>query len=190
MYIVLPKKGRKLKIGRTDISEAELIDLVASNKKEGFGILYANYSDILYGIALKTVGSEELAKDVLQDAFVKIWKNFSSYDSSKGRLFTWMLNITRNTAIDCTRTKEFKKTTRFTSEIKLESLSPSSETKIDHIGVTEVLNLLDAESKLIIETVYIKGYTHSEAAEYLQLPLGTVKTRVRNGLIALRKLIK
>ena len=62
--------------------------------------------------------------------------------------------------------------------------------KIDHIGMAEVLNLLDAESKLVIETVYMKNYTHSEAAEYLQLPLGTVKTRVRNGLMELRKLMK
>ena len=185
-----PKIVEELKIARTNISEEELIELVSTNKQDGFRLLYANYSAILYGIALKTVGSEDLAKDVLQDAFVKIWKNFASYDSSKGRLFTWMLNITRNTAIDHTRTKEFKRTGRFTSELTLESLSPSSETKIDHIGVREVLNLLGDESKLIIETVYIKGYTHSEAAEYLQLPLGTVKTRVRNGLIELRKLMK
>ena len=179
-----------LKISRTDISEEDLIELVGSNSEDGFSVLYGNYSAVLYGIALKMVGSEEIAKDVLQDAFVKIWKNFSSYDRSKGRLFTWMLNITRNTAIDYTRSKEFKKTSGFTSEVKMESLSPSSEMKIDHIGMAEVLNLLDAESKLVIETVYMKNYTHSEAAEYLQLPLGTVKTRVRNGLMELRKLMK
>lgn len=177
-------------ISRTDISEDELILLVGSNNREGFSLLYANYSAVLYGIALKTVGSEEIAKDVLQDAFVKIWKNFSSYDRTKGRLFTWMLNITRNTAIDYTRSKEFKKTDRLIPETKIESLNNASETKIDHIGMTEMLNLLNAESKMIIETVYLKGYTHSEAAEYLQLPLGTVKTKVRNGLIELRKLMK
>ena len=177
-------------ISRTDISEDELILLVGSNNREGFSLLYANYSDVLYGIALKTVGSEEIAKDVLQDAFVKIWKNFSSYDRTKGRLFTWMLNITRNTAIDYTRSKEFKKTDKLVPDTKIESLNTASETKIDHIGMTEMLNLLNAESKMIIETVYLKGYTHSEAAEYLQLPLGTVKTKVRNGLIELRKLMK
>lgn len=182
--------GRELKISRTDISEEDLTELVGSNTKDGFGILYANYSAVLYGIAFKMVGSEEIAKDVLQDAFVKIWKNFSSYDRSKGRLFTWMLNITRNTAIDYTRTKEFKKTSGFAAEATLESMSPSTESKIDHIGMSEVLNLLDPESKMVIETVYLKDYTHSEAAEYLELPLGTVKTRVRNGLIELRKLMK
>lgn len=182
--------GRELKISRTDISEEDLTDLVRSNTKDGFGILYTNYSAVLYGIAFKMVGSEEIAKDVLQDAFVKIWKNFSNYDRSKGRLFTWMLNITRNTAIDYTRTKEFKKTSGFASETTLESMSPSTEPKIDHIGMSEVLNLLDTESKIVIETVYLKDYTHSEAAEYLELPLGTVKTRVRNGLIELRKLMK
>jgi RNA polymerase sigma-70 factor (ECF subfamily) len=167
-----------------------LIEQVANNKKDGFSVLYANYSSALYGIALKVVGDEEIAKDVMQDAFVKIWKNFSKYDSSKGRLFTWMLNITRNTAIDFTRSKEFQKNSKSSGDFAFESLNHASETSIDHIGLSEVLNLLNPESKLVIETVYIKGYTHSEAAEYLALPLGTVKTRVRSGLIELRKLIK
>lgn len=171
---------------RTKISEEELIELLENDKKAGFDQLYTNYSDVLYGISIKIVGSEEIAQDVLQDAFVKIWKNFSQYDSSKGRLFTWLLNITRNTAIDYTRSKEFQTKSQFSSEHVLESHSGGSEIKTDHIGISEMLNLLDAESKLVIETVYIKGYTHAEAAEYLNLPLGTVKTRIRNGMMILR----
>lgn len=163
--------------------------MVTNHNTEGFNVLYEKYSSALYGISLKIVGSEAVAKDVLQDAFVKIWKNFSKYDPSKGRLFTWMLNITRNTAIDFTRSKEFQSTSRFSSDYALAAHSPTSETKVDHIGMSKVLNLLNPETKLVIDTVYIKGYTHSEAAEFLNLPLGTVKTRLRNGLIELRKTI-
>lgn len=179
-----------MKLTRADISEEELIEQVANNKEGGFRILYENYSAALYGVALKVVGSEEIAQDVVQDAFVKIWKKFSKYDKSKGRLFTWMLNITRNTAIDYTRSKEFRNNSKNTPDFVFESIQHSSESKIDHIGMQEVLNKMNPESKLAIETVYLKGYTHSEAAEYLNLPLGTIKTRVRNGLIELRKLIK
>ena len=179
-----------MKVSRTDISEEELIELVDARKNEGFSLLYANYSSVLYGVSLKIVGSETIAKDVLQDAFVKIWKNFSKYDRSKGRLFTWMLNITRNTAIDYTRTKEFQSNSKFSSEYILSNHSGGSEMKVDHIGLSKVLKSLNPESKRVLECVYINGYTHSEAAEFLKLPLGTIKTRVRNGLIELRKTIK
>lgn len=172
---------------QTRISEEELIELLKNDKEAGFNQLYANYSAVLYGISIKIVGSEEIAQDVLQDAFVKIWKNFSKYDSSKGRLFTWLLNITRNTAIDYIRSKDFQTRSKFSTEFILESHSNSSEMNVDAIGMTEMLNLLDSESKLVLETVYIKGYTHAEAAEYLNLPLGTVKTRIRNGMMILRK---
>ncbi len=171
---------------QTRISEEELIELLKNDKEAGFNQLYANYSAVLYGISRKIVGSEEIAQDVLQDSFVKIWKNFSKYDSSKGRLFTWLLNITRNTAIDYTRSKEFQTRSKFSTEFKLESHSNASEMNVDAIGMSEMLNLLDPESKLVLETVYMKGYTHVEAAEYLNLPLGTIKTRIRNGMMILR----
>ena len=78
-------------------TEEELVVLLQSGSETAFNILYDRYSPALYGIVVKIVKEEEVAQDVLQDGFVKIWKNFSNYDKSKGTLFTWLLNIVRNT---------------------------------------------------------------------------------------------
>ncbi|MBL4668889.1 MAG: sigma-70 family RNA polymerase sigma factor [Flavobacteriales bacterium] len=173
------------------ISEEELIKLLQENSEEGISLLYDNYSAILYGIITKIVRSENIAEDILQDTFVKIWKNFSSYDSSKGRLFTWMLNIARNKAIDYIRSKEFKNRSLNESDINNKSLSEiSSEMNTDQIGLSNTLKFLNPKNKIVIDIIYFKGYTQVEAAKYLNIPLGTVKSRVRNGLIELRKYIK
>src|SRR3712207_4079549 len=82
------------------MTEKELVRLLRQREKRGFTLLYDHYSSALYGIIRKIVRSEELAQDVLQDAFVKIWRGIDSYDASKGTLFTWILNVARNTAID------------------------------------------------------------------------------------------
>ena len=85
------------------LNESELLELLRRQDRKAFNYLYDNYSDALYGVILKVVRTEETAQDLLQEIFVKIWKNIAQYDSSKGRLFTWMLNIARNTSIDYLR---------------------------------------------------------------------------------------
>ena len=90
-------------------TEDELVLLLKNKEQHAFNYLYDNYSPALYGIIYKMVENKELAEDILQDTFIKIWNNFSNYDSIKGRLFTWMLNITRNLTIDSLRSKDFKK---------------------------------------------------------------------------------
>ena len=86
-------------------SEEELVNLLKQNNKAAFSYLYDHYSGALFGIILKIVNQdEETSEDVLQDVFIKIWKKIATYDSTKGTLFTWMLNIARNTAIDKVRT--------------------------------------------------------------------------------------
>jgi RNA polymerase sigma-70 factor, ECF subfamily len=170
---------------KTNISEEELIALLQENCKEGISLLYGNYSPTLYGIITKIVRSEEIAQDVLQDVFVKIWKNFSSYDASKGRLFTWMVNIARNTSIDYIRSKDYKN--RSLSDGDMNQVNGSSQINIDEIGLDKTLNLLAPKLKEVIDIIYLQGYTQAEAAEHLNIPLGTIKSRVRNGLIELRK---
>ena len=171
------------------VNEAELIELLKAKDKSGFSMLYDNYAPALYGIVLKIVRIEETAQDVLQDCFVKIWKNIESYNSDKGTLFTWILNIARNTAIDKTRSKEYKNTRKSSSiENRVLEKNNNVKTEIDHIGLNSIVEKLKMEYREIIEVIYFKGYTHSEAAEELQLPLGTVKTRVKIALRELRKL--
>ena len=176
-----------MKTTLTDISEVELIEQVAKNKTEGFSLLYDSYSPVLYGVSLKIVGSETIAKAILQDSIVEIWKDFSKYDPSQCRLLTWMLNITRKTATDYAKSKEIRNESTFSFERNLSSRSGGSEMNSDHL---ERLKVLSSESKQVLECVYIHGNTQSEAAEILNLPLETIKTQLRNGLIEMKKTIK
>lgn len=170
--------------------EQEFVAQLKAKDRKSFALLYDRYSAALYGVIFRIVQLEEMADDVLQDSFVKIWKNIESYNAEKGTLFTWILNIARNTAIDKTRSQDFK--IRMKTK-PLEGISvdkqTSIRTEVEHIGLNKVVDNLKPEYKEVIDIIYFKGYTHTEAAEELKLPLGTVKTRVKIALRELRKLI-
>lgn len=169
-----------------------MVSLLKSKDSKAFSRLYDNYSSALYGIILRIVQEEEMSQDVLQEVFLKIWDNIGTYESGKGRLFTWMLNIARNAAIDKTRSAEFKKTAKNKpledSVRKVERRNPV-ENKIEHIGIRGLIEKLKPEHRAIIDLVYLQGYTQSEVAEELNIPLGTVKTRVKLAINHLRELI-
>ncbi|MDF3077008.1 MAG: sigma-70 family polymerase sigma factor [Sphingobacteriaceae bacterium] len=172
------------------MSEEELIRALRAREKIAIEALYDMYSSSLNGIIFRIVQHEEIAEDLLQETFVKIWNSFPSFDSEKGRLFTWMSNIARNLSIDKVRSKDFRNnsknqdidnTVNFVDEQRNTSLNP------DTMGVKELISKLKPEQKTLLDLVYFKGYTHVEAAEELGLPLGTVKTRLRMSIIMLRK---
>lgn len=147
----------------------------------------------MYGIIFRIVNSEEIARDVMQEAFVKIWNKGETYDVSKGRLFTWMLNITRNLAIDTIRSKDFKNNHQIQNiddSVNRVNRQMNTTTKVDHIGLKEVVETLKEEYKELIDLLYFGGYTQEEAAKKLNLPLGTVKTRARSAINQLRSLLK
>ncbi|MDX2303150.1 MAG: sigma-70 family RNA polymerase sigma factor [Microscillaceae bacterium] len=173
------------------INEDQLVILLKSKDRKGFALLYDRYSAALYGVILKIVKFEELAEDVMQDSFVKIWKKIDTYDPQKGTLFTWVLNISRNTAIDKIRTPEYRRRITDTPlEDGLQHTGSNVQIAIDHIGINQVLESLAPEYQEVIDIIYFKGYTHQEASEHLGIPLGTIKTRVRIALRELRKLTK
>lgn len=168
------------------------MSLLQRKEKRGFDLLYDSYSPALYGVILKIVRSEELSEDVMQDAFVKIWRNVSAYDKSKGSLFTWILNVARNTAIDKIRSQEFKKTASsqpIDGNLSAVDRQSSTQMSVEHIGLAQVVNQLKPEHQIIIDFIYFKGFTQVEVAETLNIPLGTVKTRVKAAMNHLRELI-
>ena len=129
----------------------------------------------------------------MQNSFVKIWNNFDSYDTSKGRLYTWMLNICRNMAIDCTRSKHEKiknKIQEPTDAVYHKSNMFVEDNSHEAIGLKEIVNGLKEDQREIIELAYYQGYTQDEISKKLNLPLGTVKTKVRQALLRLRELTK
>ncbi len=171
-------------------SEEELVTQVLRKDQQAFSYLYDNYAGALNTVIFKMVENKELAEDVLQEAFVKIWNNFENYDKSKGRLFTWMLNITRNLTIDTLRSKSFKKQKKISGDEN--SVSSLEDTKIgidrfDAMGLRKQVNNLKEDQRSIIDMAYFFGYTQDEISKHLGIPLGTVKTRMRTAIIELRK---
>jgi RNA polymerase sigma-70 factor (ECF subfamily) len=174
------------------ISEAELIARLKRKDKSAIDYLYNHYSGVLYGVVLRIIRKEELAEEVLQDVFLKIWDKIESYDSTKGKLFTWMLNIARNQAIDKTRSKEnsnSRKTDDIDYLVHTIDNRASSQLQVDAIGLKEVVTKLTEDQQFIVNQLYLKGYTQSEVAEEFNIPLGTVKTRLRLAMIELRSIL-
>jgi RNA polymerase sigma factor (sigma-70 family) len=180
-----------LEVVKTKYDETELVALLRQRSQQVFSYLYDNYGGALHSIILNIVGEEELANDVLQEVFVKIWRQIESYDSTRGRLFTWMLNIARNASIDTVRSKSFQNS-RQNRELTEDVYASggTSEIRVDQIGLRKVVHGLKEDYKVLIELSYFQGYTQDEISKMLSIPLGTVKTRLRSALIQLRDVIK
>jgi RNA polymerase sigma-70 factor, ECF subfamily len=171
----------------------ELVVMIKNRNQQAFAYLYDNYSKAIFGIIHSIVTNTEEAEDVLQNTFIKIWNNFDSYDSTKGRLYTWMINIARNMAIDCTRSKHEKNKNKIqdsTDDVYVINNTYADANNTDAIGLKEVVSSLKDDYKLMIQLAYYKGYTQDEIAKELNMPLGTVKTKVRKALLQLRELSK
>lgn len=170
-------------------TEQQLVALLKDRDDKAFGYLYDNYSGSLYTIISQIVMDMELANDVLQDVFINIWRRIETYDPVKGRLFTWMLNIARNASIDVLRSKSFQnsKKNQPISDNEDWNAGQALSANMDNIGFRKVLERLKKEHRVLIELAYFKGYTHEEISEIEQVPLGTVKTRIRNALMQLRE---
>jgi len=169
------------------------VSLLKSRDNKAFSYLYDNYSASLYTIIAQMVNDMEVANDVLQEVFINIWRKIESYDPVKGRLFTWMLNIARNASIDTLRSRGFQNTRKNQSlqDKKDWPLAAKPDWRsIDNIGLKRTVERLKKEHRVLIDLAYFKGYTHEEIAEIEDIPLGTVKTRIRNALMQLREYLK
>lgn len=171
------------------LADENIIDLIRRKDTNGISLLYDKYSSALFGVILKVVGSREIAEEVLQDTITKAWRNFDSYDDKKGRLFTWLINIARNSAIDATRRKDYgrqnqeiEKVVNRVDEQHNTSLNPET------IDMRKLAQSLPPEYQTLIDIIYFQGFTQAEAAEALSIPLGTVKTRLRAAILKLKEM--
>tara|TARA_R110002073_G_scaffold40547_5_gene115322 strand:- start:480241 stop:480771 length:531 start_codon:yes stop_codon:yes gene_type:complete len=157
-----------------------------------FEKLYGMYSESMHGVIYNIVRNKEEAEEVLQDVFVKAWEKSDSYSSKKGRFFTWLINISRNAAIDKVRSKDYtknKKNLDVTFFVDIIETSDNLDSKLDAIGIKKFVGVLKDKCKSLIELLYFKGYTQKEASEELKIPLGTVKTNNRNCIAELRNIV-
>ncbi len=172
-------------------NEPELVLLLRQRNMSAYTYLYENYAGALRSVIFNIVNEEELANDVLQEVFIKIWKQIDTYDNLKGRLFTWMLNISRNASIDTVRSKSFqnnRQNRELTEDVY--TAAGSSQINTDVMGLRKVVHQLKEEYRVLVDLSYFQGYTQDEIAKALGIPLGTVKTRLRTALIQLRDIIK
>jgi RNA polymerase sigma factor (sigma-70 family) len=169
------------------------IDLIAGLKKKengAFEYLYNNYKGALFTIVKQIIPDANNASDVLQEAFVTAWKNIDKYDPAKGRLFTWLFNVTRNCAINTLRSKNYKSGQKNENLDNYVNYLDERETQVmnvNQIGLRKEVHKLREDYKNVLELSYFNGFTHEEIAKLLAIPVGTVKTRLRNALIELRK---
>lgn len=168
--------------------EKHIVSLLKAGDERAIGLLYDHYADALYGVAIKVTHDTELAQDVLQESFIKIWKNAHKYDAEKARLFTWLFRVVQNTAIDKVRSRKRKMDKEVqTNDSNVYHLQTTS-LSIEHIDLKAHTDGLDDKYKVVIDALFFKGMTHQEASEELDIPLGTVKSRLKIGLRELRKL--
>ncbi len=176
--------------GSVLLAEKELVEGLATSDKRILETLYTMYCGSLFGIINRIVKEEEIAEDVLQETFIRIWKSFSLYDPAKGRLFTWMANLARNLALDKLKSKSYRNN-KLNEKISDLQITVDNQFYIKNntetIGLRDMVMRLKPEYQSIVELIYFRGYTHTEAAEELNIPLGTIKTRLRMAINDLRK---
>ena len=167
--------------------EQNIVQLLEKGDKSAINLLYQNYSDSLYGVILKITNNEELAQDALQETFVKVWRNSKRYDQKKAKLFTWLYRIARNTAIDKLRSHNNK----FEKEVQIDKsnvyILPTSNLNQDVLDLREHVTRLDDKYQIVLKALFFEGMTQQEASEELDIPLGTIKSRLKIGLRELKK---
>lgn len=162
-----------------------LIKSLQAGDKRALSELYDNYSGALYGVIVRICNDETVAQDILQETFLKIWKNANSYDPSKGRFYTWAYRIARNTALNFKRKESHL--------IQNEDLSVHSNKEQEETNDIDVFKLngfvqkLDAHHQEAIKLVYFQGLTHREAHEEMNVPLGTFKSYIKQALRNLKE---
>ncbi len=172
--------------------ESQIVSLLQKRDKQAVSIIYDNYAPALFGVILRIVKTQENAEEVLQNVLLKVWNNSTSYDATKGRLYTWLLNISRNAAIDFTRTVKFKSsknTDAFNPDMFNDNAAFGASSTPKDIGLEKMINGLDQKYKELIDLVYFNQYTQSEVSQELNIPLGTVKSRLRKALSELRNIL-
>lgn len=167
--------------------EKHIVELLLERDERAISLLYEHYGDTLYGVAFKVVRDEELAQDILQESFIKIWKKSDTYDASKAKLFTWLFRITRNAAIDKLRSintkseKEIQIDVSDVYNLGVDSIKP------ELIDVKENLDKIESKYQVVLDALFFQGMTQQEASDELEIPLGTIKSRLKIGLRELKK---
>ncbi len=168
------------------------MDRIKSGDRNALGAIYDRHSRRVFSMAMSSLGDYQESEEITQDIFLKLWNRGGSYNAEKSKLTTWLTAITRNRIIDQIRKKRRQRTeqenTLDIASIPSNEISPEDETvsKIEGESIRSILNVLPEEQRAVVEFSYFKGLTHREIAEQMNIPAGTVKTRIRLALQKMR----
>ena len=180
-----------MRVSGTQVSnakdEAALIARIRAGDESAMGDLYDRYSGVVYGVALRVLADTSAAEDVLQEVFLQLWRNPQAFDADRGRLAPWLAVIARNRAIDVLRRRPMEDDI---DELPISTGVNLEDEAAERLAIGKVrgaLGQLPQDQRKLLEMAFFEGMTHSEIAAKTGEPLGTVKTRIRSGLLALRK---
>jgi RNA polymerase sigma-70 factor, ECF subfamily len=175
------------------LADEELMPLIGAKDPEAFEVFYDRHGGVAYSLAYRIVGEKTAAEDVTQEAFISIWRSGARFDRARGSVRSWTLSIVRNRAIDALRSRAGKAPKLvFDDEAILEQRPAEERTEEEamrHETASELrgaLGTLPGDQAKVIELAYFGGFSHSEIARMLGVPLGTVKGRMRLGLEKIR----
>jgi RNA polymerase sigma-70 factor (ECF subfamily) len=174
------------------LADEDLMQLVRENDPAAFAVVYERHSSVAFSLAFRMCGKQGLAEDVVQEAFLSLWRSGSRYDRTRGSVRTWVLGIVHNRAIDALRRGVVQDRGKISDEGIEEHLEAPERTEVE-VGRREeareirtALEGLPADQSRVIELAYYGGFTHSEIASMLDTPVGTIKGRMRLGLQKMR----
>jgi RNA polymerase sigma-70 factor (ECF subfamily) len=173
------------------LADEELMPLVERKNADAFAIVYDRHGGAAFSLAYRMVGNRTAAEDITQEAFLSLWRSGARYDRARGSVRTWLLTIVRNRAIDMLR-QELAQAPKLSFDDKIPERAATAETDVEALRrdaarqVRGALNVLPSDQMRVIELAYFGGLTHSEIANALGMPLGTVKGRMRLGMEKIR----
>ena len=174
------------------LADEELMELVQDGQVRAFEVIFDRHASAAFSLAYRMCGRPAMAEDIVQESFVSLWRSSAAYDSGRGSVRTWVLSVVRNRAIDAFRREAAKATSDLDEQRVAERLPAPEltdrevERRDDARQVRDALKGLPADQRQVIELAFFGGFSHSQIAEMLKLPAGTVKGRMRLGLSKMR----
>ena len=169
------------------VEDLALLQQIQQGDQEAMGAFYDRYSKMVYSVALRVLNDASEAEDVMQEVLVQVWRNPGAFVAGRGSLGGWLVVVARNRAVDKLRRRKVSDPIELFALPSSTNLAKESERAILMEKIRAAMTALPAEQRAALELAYFEGLSHSEIAEKTSEPLGTIKTRIRLGLIALRK---